>query len=592
MRNFIWGKTTTISITFVLALLVGQAANVNAAGLNAAKATGANSALLNQAMAALEKTNSGANVSINSVVLDDVIYFADEQGVVWAESPTGELTQLYVVPEDIFYGSDAVETFSVESLYVENGGLYLVLKSYYYEQFYNNLTYSLLLLDTTAGGASVVEDPHYPYGDPAQGYPDINDLIYQYAFNNKNYYVFETDDSGQELWQLLGEGSNRRFALLADIMPGAQSSSPANFHIFNERLYFTAAGPQAGREIWAMDASENITQVADINPDGDSFVDPGGPSAQYSNHRADIFFEYQGALYFVADHIDYGHELWRTDGTSAGTQLVLDAFPGAAGIMPFVKFGTEFIKFEGVVDDDGFYYQIREDDNETVSLWVSDGTAQGTKRAAATGEGVMGDLVWLDSNGNGIQDTNESGLADVFVELYECDGYAVTSTRTNAQGAFLFDQVPPGNYQIFYKLPNGYKYSPRAAGNYAVDSNVFPETGLTRCLSMEAGQIRRALDAGMVPVGATESVTILQAIYFSAENKLWVRAESDVTPVGSAKITLSAQFGSDTLELGDLLWRTYKSYYQNRFDNLPGIPDSVTLVTDSGDQVTGVVRVQ
>jgi ELWxxDGT repeat protein len=41
-----------------------------------------------------------------------------------------------------------------------------------------------------------------------------------------------------------------------------------------------------------------------------------------------------GTLYFIADDGVSGEELWKTDGTDAGTVLVKDINPGAGGSGP------------------------------------------------------------------------------------------------------------------------------------------------------------------------------------------------------------------------------------------------------------------
>ena len=78
---------------------------------------------------------------------------------------------------------------------------------------------------------------------------------------------------------------------------------------------------QYQRELVVIDKSDGLTrQTIDINPSGGSF--PGS------------FLTYGTNVYFAADDGSRGAELWKTDGTSGGTQLVADVVPGEAGSSP------------------------------------------------------------------------------------------------------------------------------------------------------------------------------------------------------------------------------------------------------------------
>lgn len=56
---------------------------------------------------------------------------------------------------------------------------------------------------------------------------------------------------------------------------------------------------------------------------------------------------------------------------------------------------------------------------------------------------AIGDTIFEDTNGNALQDTGEPGIAGVTVELYDPDGVFVTSTVTDANGAYLFTGITP-----------------------------------------------------------------------------------------------------------------------------------------------------
>ena len=62
--------------------------------------------------------------------------------------------------------------------------------------------------------------------------------------------------------------------------------------------------------------------------------------------------------------------------------------------------------------------------------------------------GVIGDRVWLDENGNGVQDAGEAGIPNLPVTLLGTDinGNVVSlTTYTDLDGGYLFDNVPPSN---------------------------------------------------------------------------------------------------------------------------------------------------
>jgi large repetitive protein len=68
--------------------------------------------------------------------------------------------------------------------------------------------------------------------------------------------------------------------------------------------------------------------------------------------------------------------------------------------------------------------------------------------------GSIGDYVWKDRNANGVQDTDETGVKGITVELYKTDvngnvtGFAIKTKVTDATGKYLFDSLPSGNYKV------------------------------------------------------------------------------------------------------------------------------------------------
>jgi serine-aspartate repeat-containing protein C/D/E len=85
---------------------------------------------------------------------------------------------------------------------------------------------------------------------------------------------------------------------------------------------------------------------------------------------------------------------------------------------------------------------------------------------------ALGDYVWLDTNNNGIQDEVGTGISGVTVELEDTTGNILSTTTTDASGAYLFTGLAPGSYEVQFIAPTGDTFSAALqGGNTATDSN-------------------------------------------------------------------------------------------------------------------------
>jgi len=60
----------------------------------------------------------------------------------------------------------------------------------------------------------------------------------------------------------------------------------------------------------------------------------------------------------------------------------------------------------------------------------------------------LGDFIWEDSDKNGIQDANESGMEGISITLYDKDGNELNSTKTDENGTYEFSNLKNGEYYI------------------------------------------------------------------------------------------------------------------------------------------------
>ena len=126
-------------------------------------------------------------------------------------------------------------------------------------------------------------------------------------------------------------------------------------------------------------------------------------------------------------------------------------------------------------------------------------------------DAVVGDFVWNDRNGNGVQDAGEPGIGGVRVILSRtlANGSVVTyETMTNAQGAYTFSVPPSGatGYTVTFEAPAGARFTTAHQGtSTALDSDaVFivgmpgaPVTGAAIGVVGIGGQTDNTIDAGL-----------------------------------------------------------------------------------------------
>ncbi|MBN8513232.1 SdrD B-like domain-containing protein [Accumulibacter sp.] len=111
----------------------------------------------------------------------------------------------------------------------------------------------------------------------------------------------------------------------------------------------------------------------------------------------------------------------------------------------------------------------------------------------------IGDRVWCDTNGNGLQDTGEAGVAGVTVKLFNSAGTFLQDTTTDGRGNYSFTNLVLGKYELQFVKPTAFGGFTVAneGGNDALDSDV-SSSGKTGLITLVAGE-NNGWDAGLTP---------------------------------------------------------------------------------------------
>ncbi|WP_428307352.1 ELWxxDGT repeat protein [Lacipirellula sp.] len=341
-----------------------------------------------------DSSNPSTTVEVNGIH-----YFIANDGVrgneLWRTDGTSAGTYLV---KDILPGAGSAFPVSLTiDLVNVNGKLYFAAND-------GASGIELWTSDGTAAGTTLVADANPGASSTfPRLFTNVGGVLY-YAAN---------DASGAELWRSNGTAVGTMRA--ADLNPGAPSSLLDQFVVAAGTLYFTAVTPTTGRELWklAPGASTPVqvtnfaaatieTTVARLTVVGDKvfFVmrdDLAGDElwvADSAGARRVIDLQptglsgaptsmvnVNGTLFFTPLTSDHGRELWRSNGTPAGTFEILDIVPGSNGSSPL-----------NLVNVSGTLFFSAATPANGIELWKSDGTAAGTLLAADIVPGSPGSV--------------------------------------------------------------------------------------------------------------------------------------------------------------------------------------------------------
>lgn len=115
-------------------------------------------------------------------------------------------------------------------------------------------------------------------------------------------------------------------------------------------------------------------------------------------------------------------------------------------------------------------------------------------------KGSIGDFVWEDVNGNGLQDPGERGLTNILITLTGTTGQGVqvtAETFTDQNGQYLFADLESGVYELKIELPVWYVLTKLNLSDQERNSDFDPTTLTTTAITLNEGEHRLDIDAGL-----------------------------------------------------------------------------------------------
>jgi len=200
------------------------------------------------------------------------------------------------------------------------------------------------------------------------GFHTLNDVMYFFSADLENGLALWKDDpvNGVTLVKIVNPAENGIWHSSLSISEATNCGMIKVSEWSGDTLYFFANDGINGTELWKCDGTDAGTiMVKDINPAGSSRWD----HCHDSNSPWTTPVATGAMIYFWANDGTHGYELWKSDGTETGTVMVKDINSGAG------SFGYSDI----VVFGNTLYFSATNDPNRNdFQLWKSDGTETGT----------------------------------------------------------------------------------------------------------------------------------------------------------------------------------------------------------------------